>query len=199
MKTFKPTDKSNFLPMLKTEILLRSLNRTPIWNIPKRDFIMRKLFGSIDGTAYTILQPFQVSYGKNISIGKNFFANWNVCILDHAEVKIGDGVLIAPNVIITTVTHPKDAQQRMVKVMDNSFEPKKRGNIELIAPITIGDNVWIASGSVICPGVTIGENSIIGANSVVTKDIPPNVLACGAPCKVVRTITEKDKIDYKEI
>lgn len=199
MKTFKPTDKSNFLPMLKTEILLRSLNRTPIWNIPKRDFIMKKLFGSIDGTAYTILQPFQVSYGKNISIGKNFFANWNVCILDHAEVKIGDGVLIAPNVIITTVTHPKDAQQRMVKVMDNSFEPKKRGNIELIAPINIGDNVWIASGSVICPGVTIGENSIIGANSVVTKDIPPNVLACGAPCKVVRTITEKDKIDYKEI
>lgn len=195
MKTFKPTDKSNFLPMLRTELLLRSLNRTPLWNIPKRNFLTKMLLGSIDGTAYALQPPSHVNDGKNIFVGKNFFANWNVMILDHAKITIGDNVMLAPNVIITTVTHPKDAQQRIVKVMDNSFEPKKRGNIELIAPITIGDNVWIASGSVICPGVTIGENSIIGANSVVTKDIPPNVLACGAPCNVIREITEKDRLD----
>ena len=195
MTTFKPTDKSNFLPMLRTEFLLRSLNKTPLWNIPKRNFLTKKLFGSIDGTAYALQPPFHVNDGKYIHVGKNFFANWNVMILDHAEVKIGDNVMLAPNVIITTVTHPKDSEQRIVKIMDNSFEPKKRGNIELVAPVTIGNNVWIASGSVICPGVTIGENTIIGANSVVTKDVPANVLACGAPCRVIRTITEEEKIN----
>lgn len=194
MQNFKPTDKSNFLSMLRTELLLRSLNKTPLWNIPKRNLLTKKLFGSIDGTAYALQPPFHVNDGKNIHVGKNFFANWNVMILDHAEVKIGDNVMLAPNVMITTVTHPKDAEQRIVKVMENSFEPKKRGNIELVAPVTICDNVWIAAGSVICPGVTIGENSIIGANSVVTKDIPANVLACGAPCKIIRKITKEDRL-----
>lgn len=199
MKLFKPTDKSNFFPMLRTELILRSLNKTPLWNIPKRNVLTNLLFGSIDGTAYALQPPFYVNDGKNIYVGKNFFANWNVMILDHAKVTIGDNVMLAPNVMITTVTHPKNAQQRIVQVMENSFEPKKRGNIELVAPITIGNNVWIAAGSVICPGVTIGDNSIIGANSVVTKDIPANVLACGAPCKVIREITEEDRINLKEI
>lgn len=139
--------------------------------------------------------PFHVSDGKNVYIGKNFFANWNCSILDRARVTIGDNVMLAPNVIITSISHPKWHEERNIRVMENSFEPQKRGNIEVVAPVSIGNNVWIASNSVVCPGVTIGDNTIIGAGSVVTKDIPANVFACGVPCKVIREITEEDKIN----
>lgn len=198
MDIFKPTDKSNFIPMLRTEILLRSLNKTPLWNIPKRNVLTKLLLGSIDGTAYALQPTFKVSDGKNIHIGKNFFANWNCTILDHARVSIGDNVMLAPNVVITSVGHPKWYEDRIVRIMENSFEPKKRGNIEVVAPVNIGNNVWIASNSIVCAGVTIGDNTIIGAGSVVTKDIPANVLACGVPCKVVREITESDKMNIFE-
>lgn len=198
MDTFKPTDKSNFLSMLKSEFLQRQLNKTPVWNIPKRNFLIKMLLGYIDGKAYQIQIPFHVSDGKNIKIGKNFFANWNCTILDHAKVTIGDNVMLAPNVVITSVGHPKWHEDRNVKIMENSFEPQKRGEIEVVAPVSIGNSVWIASNSVVCPGVTIGDNTIIGAGSVVTKDIPANVFACGTPCRVIRKITEQDKMSFSE-
>ncbi|WP_051688993.1 DapH/DapD/GlmU-related protein [Butyrivibrio sp. AE2032] len=106
--------------------------------------------------------------------------------------------MLAPGVLLTTVSHPLFSDQRIIKPFKNSFEPYGRGNIEINKPINIGDNVWIAAYSVICGGVTIGKNSVIGAGSIVTRDIPPNVLAMGTPCKVVREITEEDRIldDY---
>ena len=111
----------------------------------------------------------------NIEIGENFYANVNLVILDGAKVSIGANAFIAPNVGIYTAGHPLDAEQR------------NRG-LEYARPVTIGNNVWIGAGVCILPGVTIGDNTVIGAGSVVTKDIPSNVLAVGNPCRVIKEI-----------
>ena len=194
VNVFQPTDKSHFWTMLRSEIIQWKLNRTPIWNIPLRNWLTKRLFGSIDGTAYCIEPPFHAFYGNNTHIGKNFIANYNCVIMDHAEVHIGDNCLIAPNVSILTISHPLVADERIVHVIPHSFEPKGRGNYEVVQPITIGNNCWIATGVTICAGVTIGDNAVIGAGSVVTKDIPANVLAAGTPCRVIREITDEDRI-----
>lgn len=192
--TNNPARKKYFLKMLKSEILQRSFNRTAVWNLPKRNWLLRRLLGSIDGSPYLIQIPFHCSYGCNIHIGKNFFSNNNCVMMDNAEIRIGDNVMLAPNVTITTVNHPLLPEQRRVFSTRDSFHPRKKGNMETIASVTIGNDVWIGSGSIILPGVTIGSGTTIGAGSVVTKDIPPNVLAYGVPCKVVREITEEDRI-----
>ena len=183
-----PSSKSEFWKMLKAEVLLRSFNRTAVWNLPKRNWILRRLLGSIDGDPYLVQIPFHSSLGCNIHIGKNFFANYNCVMMDYASITIGDNVLLAPNVTITTVNHSLDPDQRRVFDTKDSFHPGKKGNWEIIAPVTIGDDVWIGAGSIILPGVTIGSGSTIGAGSVVTHDIPPNVLAYGVPCRVVRNL-----------
>ena len=187
-KPFQPTDKANFKAMLRSELIQWRLNKTPLWNIPMRNWLLKKLFGSIDGKPYAVQIPFHVSYGKNTHIGKNFVANYNCVILDSAEVRIGDNCMLAPNVSIFTVSHPLDASERAIHSIPNSFEPQGRGNYEIIAPVTIGNNVWIAAGSIVCPGVTIGDNVVIGAGSVVTRDIPSDVFACGVPCRVIRQL-----------
>lgn len=120
--------------------------------------------------------PFHCDYGTNIKLGKHFYSNYNCVILDVAEVKIGDNVMFAPNVQLYTATHPVDIQRRINE------------GVEYGLPITIGDNVWLGGGVVVCPGVSIGEGAVIGAGSVVTKDIPANVVAVGNPCRVIRTI-----------
>ncbi|KJY67895.1 sugar O-acetyltransferase [Vibrio nigripulchritudo] len=122
--------------------------------------------------------PFYCDYGSNILVGENFYANFGCTILDANRVVIGDNVMLAPNVQIYTATHPLDVQTRVTDCL------------EYAEPINIGDNVWIGGASVICPGVIIGENSVIGAGSVVTKDIPANVVAAGNPCKVIREIEQ---------
>ncbi len=193
-KINNPAEKRFFLRMLKSEILQRSFNRTAVWNLPKRNWLLRRLFGSINGNPYLVQIPFHCSYGCNIHIGKNFFSNNNCVMMDNAEIRIGDNVMLAPNVTITTVNHPLYPIERRVFSTKDSFHPNKKGNWETIAPVTIGDDVWIGTGSIILPGVTIGSGTTIGAGSVVTKDIPSNVLAYGVPCKVVREITEKDRI-----
>ena len=185
--TYIPTARENFWPMLKSEWLQWRLNKTPLWNIPLRNWLLRHLLGSIDGPAFAVQIPFHISFGKDTYIGKNFFANHNCCIYDRGGVKIGDNVLLGPGVIITTVFHPMDSKERIFYYCPDSFEPHKRADTELCAPIAIGSNVWIAAGAIICPSVTIGDNTMIGAGSVVTRDIPANVFACGVPCRVVRS------------
>lgn len=189
-----PAKKVFFYKMLKSEMLQRSFNRTAVWNLPKRNWLLRRLLGSIDGSPYLVQIPFHCSYGCNIHIGKNFFSNNNCVMMDNAEIRIGDNVMLAPNVTITTVNHPLVADERRVFSTKDSFHPGKKGNWETIAPVMIGDDVWIGSGCIILPGVTIGDNTVIGAGSVVTKDIPANVLACGVPCRVIREITDEDRI-----
>ncbi|ANU38824.1 sugar O-acetyltransferase [Vibrio scophthalmi] len=125
--------------------------------------------------------PFRCDYGTNIEIGKNFFANFNCVVLDVAKVTIGDNVLFGPNIQLYAAGHPLDVQGRVEQ------------GIEFGLPITIGDNVWLGGSVVVCPGITIGDNSVIGAGSVVTKDIPANVVAAGNPCRVIRPLQETDR------
>ena len=132
-----------------------------------------------------ILSPFQCDYGYNIEIGDNFFANVNLVILDGAKVRIGNNAFIAPNVGIYTAGHPFDVKQR-------------NEGLEYAFPVTIGDNVWIGAQACILPGVTIGDNTVIAGGSVVTKDIPANVIAAGNPCRVIREITEADRNKYRQ-
>ena len=144
--------------------------------------LMKKLLGSTKGD-FTIIAPFWCDYGYNISIGENFFANHNTVILDGAKVTFGDNVFIAPNCGFYTAGHPLDVLQR-------------NQGLEYALPITVGDNVWIGAQVAVLPGVTIGNNTVIGAGSVVNRDIPSNVIAAGNPCRVIRRITEKDKDKY---
>lgn len=129
--------------------------------------------------------PFHCDYGCHISVGEWFYANYDCIMVDVCKVKIGDNVMFGPRVGIYTAGHPIDAEIRNT-------------GLEFGAPVTIGDNVWVGGSVVINPGVTIGNNVVIGSGSVVTKDIPDNVVAVGNPCRVLREITEEDKRYWEE-
>ena len=148
----------------------------------ERERRIREIVGEI-GEGFDILSPFFCDFGENIHIGRNFYANHNLSILDGGRVTIGDSVFIAPNVVLTTAGHAIDPEQR------------DRG-LEIALPITIGSHVWLGANVTVLPGVTIGDNVVIGAGSVVTKDIPDNVIAVGNPCRVLRAITEADRHKY---
>lgn len=147
----------------------------------KRNNILKKLFGSI-GNNVVIQPPITLFRGSTVHIGDNSYINSNLTLVDDYIINIGKYCLIAPNVTITTTGHPIDPTLRKTKMY--SF------------PINIEDNVWIGAGAIILPGITIGHNSVIGAGSIVTKDIPCNVVAFGNPCKVVREINDNDKKNY---
>lgn len=163
--------------------LLFEFNHTRPSDIEKRKAMLIKILGEV-GKGTFINSPFQCDYGYNIKVGKNFFANYNLSILDGAEVIAGDNVFIAPNVTITTAGHAIDEKQRNL-------------GLEIARKIIIGNSVWIGANVAILPGVTIGNNVIIGAGSVVNKDIPSNVVAVGNPCRVLRSITKEDEHKYK--
>ena len=167
----------------KAKDLLFEFNNTRPSERNKRNQIIKKLFHSVGENAW-IESPFNCDYGYNITVGDNFYTNTNCTILDCAKVTIGNNVLIGPNVSLYTPNHAINADER------------KEG-YERSLPINIGDNVWVGGSVTIVPGVTIGDNTIIGAGSVVTKDIPSNVIAAGVPCRVIRSITENDKIGLK--
>lgn len=188
---FQPSSKSEFWKMLKSELIQRSLNRTALWNIPKRNWLLRKLFGAIDGNVYLVQIPLHVNYGFNIRVGKNFHANYNCVMMDYAPITIGDNVWLGPNVSLLTVNHPLQPRKRRIFYTKDSFHPEKKGNWEIIAPITIGDDVWIGAGAIVLLGVSIGAGTTIGAGSVVTHDIPSNVLVCGNPCRVIRQVIDR--------
>ena len=140
--------------------------------------VVKELLGESENA--WINPPFYCDYGSHIKVGKNFFANYNCTIIDVAEVTIGDYCQMAPNVAIYTAGHPIYPTTR-----NSSWEYGKA--------VTIGDNVWLGGNTVVCPGVHIGSNTVIGAGSVVTKDIPDWVIAAGNPCRVIRKITEADR------
>lgn len=155
---------------------------------PLQDEEREKILGSLlgkKGKNVTIISPFYCDYGYNIEVGDNFFANTNFVVLDGAKVKIGNNVFIAPNVGIYTAGHPLDAEQR-------------NEGLEYAFPVTIEDDVWIGGHVCIMPGVTIGKGTVVGAGSVVTKDLPANSLAVGNPCRVLREITEADRNKSKK-
>ncbi|PVH26729.1 sugar O-acetyltransferase [Sphingobacterium corticibacter] len=163
------------------EVLMEYNNLAPAC-IKDRARIIKNLFGKT-GKAFWIEPPFRCDYGYNIEIGENFYANFNLTILDCALVAIGDNVMFGPNVSLFTAGHPIHAEPRVA-------------GWEYALPIHIGDNCWIGGNTVINAGITIGENTVIGSGSVVTKSIPANVVAVGNPCRVIKTITEEDKAYY---
>lgn len=139
-----------------------------------RSEAIKGILGKV-GKNCVVEQPLFCTYGYNTTVGDNFFLNVNGKLMDSGKITIGNNVFIAPNVCIITEEHAMDVEQRIA-------------GLEYTHPVTIGDNVWICTGALILPGVTIGEGSIIGAGSVVAKDIPPKCLAVGNPCKVIRKL-----------
>ena len=174
------SDDEIFETQKRARRLTQALN-----TIDRSDFdgireIVKELFGKSDNAF--VNPPFYCDYGNRIEVGKNFFANYNLTVLDVAKVRIGDNAQIAPNVSIYTAGHP--------------IHPDSRNSgYEYGIEVSIGDNVWIGGNAVIMPGVTIGNNAVIGAGSVVTRDIPDNVIAAGNPCRIIREITDSDR-DY---
>jgi acetyltransferase-like isoleucine patch superfamily enzyme len=181
-KLYKATDNELSTERQNTKELIFSFNSLPPAETDMRNAIIRKLFRKT-GDKFIIEPPFHCDYGSNISIGNNFYSNFNLIILDCAQTEIGDNVLIGPNVGIYAAGHPVHHELRSLEY-------------EFAFPIHIGNNVWIGGSVVINPGITIGDYSVIGSGSVVTRDIPANVVAAGNPCRVIREITGKDKIYY---
>lgn len=164
--------------MIKSRKIQQKLNFMDRSDLDGVAEVVKELLGKSENAF--INPPFYCDYGFHIEVGKNFFANYNCTIIDVAKVTIGDNCMLAPNVAIYTAGHPVYPDTR-----NSGFEYGKE--------VTIGDNVWLGGNSVVCPGVHIGNNVVIEAGSVVTKDIPDWSIAAGNPCRVVRKITEEDR------
>lgn len=162
---------------LKARLLIKELNDSREDQVEERLRILKDLIPHA-GEGLWLQPPFFCDYGYNIKIGDKVFFNFNCVVLDVAPVNIGSRTLFGPNVQIYTATHPMNHEERA-------------SGLEFAKPITIGNDVWIGGSAVICPGVSIGDRSVIGAGSVVTKDIPADVFAAGNPCKVIRLLAEK--------
>lgn len=158
---------------LNARTLIHQYNQMIAATTEEKNVVLKQLIGKC--STIDIQPPFFCDYGVNIIAGENLFMNFNCVVLDCALVTIGNNVQFGPNVQIYTATHPLIASERI------------KGP-ELAKPITIGDNVWIGGGAIICPGVNIGENTTIGSGAVVTKDVPANVFAAGNPCRVIKNI-----------
>lgn len=167
---------------LNTKKKIYEFNTCPPWNREKLDGLIKEIFGKTGQNVY-IEPPFHCDYGENIEVGENFYANYNLTILDSGEVTIGDNAQIAPNVSIYTAGHPV-------------YPDSRNSGYEYGISISIGNNVWIGGNAVINPGVHIGNNVVIGSGSVVTNDLPDNVIAAGNPCRIIRKITEADRKYY---
>lgn len=159
-------------------------NSTSYGDFKKREELIRNIFKSV-GSNCCVNKPFYCDYGCNISVGDNFYANFDCVILDVNQVKIGNNVMFAPRVCIYTAGHPIDKDIR-ADLLEYGYE------------VIIGDDVWVGGNTVINPGVKIGNGVVIGSNSVVTKDIPDGVVAAGNPCRVIRKITLEDKKYWEE-
>jgi maltose O-acetyltransferase len=158
--------------------LADAYHRAEVADDPGARSILTDLLGTLAEGAH-VNPPLFVDYGENIHIGARTFVNYNLTALDVATIAIGEDCQIGPNVQLLTPTHPIDPQPR-------------RDKLEAAEPITLEDNVWLGGGVIVCPGVTIGQNSVIGAGSVVTKSVPPNVVAVGNPARVIREIEGSD-------
>ena len=175
-------DQDLFNRRVEAKKLFRAYNRTEDDEIEKRKDIMQRLFKSV-GRNVWIEPDFRCEFGKNITIGNDVYINFGCVILDCGQVRIGNNTLIGPNVGIFSGNHTIDAEERAA----GGLIPR---------PVTIGKRVWICGNVSIVPGVSIGNDTIIGAGSVVTHDIPGGVVAAGNPCRILRKITEKDKVGY---
>lgn len=162
--------------------ILYDFNQTRPSESKKREEILSRLFAEIGPDCY-IEPPLRANWGRHTHFGRQVYANFNLTLVDDTHIFIGDCVLIGPNVTIATAGHPIEPELRQQAAQFN-------------VPVRIGNNVWIGANSVVLPGVTIGDNSVIGAGSIVTRDIPANVVAVGNPCRVLREIGKRDREFY---
>lgn len=189
---FCPADPELKAIKLRTHNLNVDYNNTHEDETEKRAAILSEIIGEF-GEGGVIQGPIAFHYGKHTKIGKNFFGNFNLTIQDDAEVTIGDYCDFGPNVTIVTPVHPMLPNER--REMLTADGEKK--HLCYAKPVHIGNNCWFGASVTVLPGVTIGDNCVIGAGSVVTRDIPEGSFAAGVPCKVIRRIDEKDSMRYK--
>jgi maltose O-acetyltransferase len=173
---YRPTDPELQAGLAGAYQQLRRLNSLPNEEVEQRFSVLQDLLGHV-GANTQIKSPFACDYGAHIRIGRNGFVNYGCVFLDCNLITIGDDVQIAPGVHIYTAFHPVDPEIRRI-------------GLEAAKPVRIGHNVWLGGHCVICPGVTIGDNSVIGAGSVVVRDVPANRVAVGNPCRVMKTVNE---------
>jgi maltose O-acetyltransferase len=176
---YDPLDAELVAARERARDLCWAINGTAEREQEQRKALAMELFGA-GGDSVWLQPPFFCDYGANIALGHRVFFNFNCVVLDVARVTIGSHALMGPAVQIYTASHPLEAQLRRQQ--------------EFGKPVVIGSDVWIGGGAIICPGVTIGDASVIGAGSVVTRDVPPGVVAAGNPCRVLRTVTPDDRL-----
>lgn len=174
---YNALDKQLSDERLRTRLLIKQLNDTREDEEEERKRILKELIPHADKGLW-LQPPFYCDYGTNMVIGENVFFNFNCIVLDVMQVTIGSRTLFGPNVQIYTATHPVNYKERA-------------SGLEFAKPVIIGEDAWIGGSAVICPGVTIGDRTVIGAGSVVTRDIPSDVFAAGNPCKIIRTLEDK--------
>lgn len=180
---YLPNDKEIMTEQLKKLDRLYDFNATRPTELDKREALLKEMFAEIGEECY-IEPPLHTNFGGgHVHFGKNVFANFNLTLVDDTHIYIGDYTMIGPNVTVATAGHPILPQLRREAYQYN-------------APVHIGENCWLGAGVIVLPGITIGDNTVVGAGSVVTKDIPANVVAVGNPCRVLREINEHDKIYY---
>ncbi len=189
-KLYNSTSKDIFWQHARGLWLTQRFNKCPIWNTPKQKRLLNKLIPSSKGKSVWIFTPFFCEYGVNIKVGEGVFFNYNCTLLDISPITLEDGVWLGANVTIATPCHPFLAIERLIQQYPDGFH-----DLEYSKPVTIKKGCWIASNVTICGGVTIGENTVVGAGSVVTRDLPANCIAVGSPARVLRYLDDKDRID----
>lgn len=180
---YNPYDEELFSNQLNCLDALFEYNSIKPSEQEQKTALLKKMFAEIGRNCY-IETPFHANFGgKNVHFGDNIYANFNLTLVDDTHIYVGDNTMFGPNVVIATAAHPICPELREIQLQYN-------------LPVHIGKNCWLGAGVIVLPGITIGDNSVIGAGSIVTKDIPCNVVAAGNPCKVLRNINEKDKLYY---
>lgn len=191
---YLPCDEEVMKEQLQRLNKLYDFNQTRPTELERRAEMLKEMFAEIGEGCY-IEPPFRSNWGgKHCHFGKNVYANFNLTLVDDTHIYVGDYTMFGPNVVVATAGHPILSELREKGYQYN-------------APVRIGKNCWIGAGAIILPGVTVGDNVVIGAGSVVTKDLPSNVVAVGNPCRVLRAVSGRDKeyyfkgrkIDYNEI
>lgn len=180
---YLPTDPEVLQEQLVYLDRLYEFNHTRPSELEKREALLRGLFAELGENCY-IEPPLHTNWGgRHVHFGDNIYANFNLTLVDDTHIYVGDCTLFGPNVVVATAGHPL-------------WPPLRAQGYQYNAPVRIGKNCWIGAGAVLVPGVTVGDNAVIGAGSVVTRDIPPNTLAVGNPCRVLREIGEHDREYY---
>lgn len=189
-KLYNPSNKDIDAPHTRGLRRCDRFNRIALWRKKAKQNALETLILSAKGNNLSVFAPFFCKYGVNIHVGNDCFVNYNCTFLDVCPIILGDGVWIGANVTLATPKHPFLAEERL-----NADYPDGRHDLEYAAPITLKDGCWICSSVTICGSVTIGENSIIAAGAVVTRDIPANCIAGGVPAKVIRQSGEADRMN----